>query len=39
MCGAIVLSIIPFIIGGFILCYIGGKLGDRLNPEDKNIAV
>ena len=39
MCGAIILSIIPLIIGGVILSYIGGKIGDYLSPEDKNLSV
>ena len=39
MCGAIILSFIPLLIGGYILCYIGGKIGDYLEPEDKDIEV
>lgn len=39
MCGSIILSIIPLIVGGVILCYIGGKIGDYLSPEDKNMLV
>lgn len=39
MCVAIVLSIIPLIVGGVILSHIGGKIGDYLSPEDKNLPV
>ena len=39
MCGAIVILIPIVIVGGIILCYIGGKIGDYLAPEDKGIKV
>lgn len=39
MCGAIVILIPIVIVGGMILCYIGGKIGDYLAPEDKGVKV
>lgn len=39
MCGAIVILIPIICIGGICLCYIGGKIGDCLAPEDKDIEV
>ena len=39
MCAAIVILIPIVIVGGMILCYVGGKIGDHLAPEDKGVKV
>ena len=39
MCGAIIILIPIVIVGGMILCYIGGQVGDLLAPEDKNVKI
>ena len=39
MCAAIVILIPIVIVGGMILCYAGGKIGDCLAPEDKDVKI
>ena len=39
MCGIIFIGLVVIIVGGIIINFIGGKIGDYLAPEDKNISV